>query len=299
MSESYGWMNRGYGKNHVKLLHVRRDGAVHTIHELEVNSELTLSTDKDFIEGDNSDIIATDSQKNTIYLLAKKHGITSPETFALQLCEHYFNKYPHVIAVKIDVEEYPWRRTVVDGKAHNHSFVFSPEVTHTCTATQKRGEAVVLTTGMEGLRVLKTTQSAFVNFVKDEYRSLPDMDDRVFSTVVTANWTYSSVENIDFGLIWQRILKIVWDKFAGPADIGIFSPSVQHTLYIVQEAVLNEIPKVANIEITMPNKHYFSIDLSKFPKVGCEHNNEVFLPVDKPSGNITAKLGRVDLQSKL
>lgn len=299
MNKSYGWVHKGYGKNNVKLLHVRRDGPQHTIHEFEVGSQLTLSTDKDYIHGDNSDIIATDSQKNTIYLLAKKNGITSPELFALQLCEHYFNKYPHVTEVKIDVEKYPWRRFVVDGKAHNHAFLFSPEVTHMCTAIQKRGELPILTTGMEGFRVLKTTQSAFVNFVSDEYRSLPDMADRVFSTTISANWTYSSVEDTDFGLIWQRILKIICDKFAGPAEVGIYSPSVQNTAYITQEAVLNEIPKVVNMEITMPNKHYFSIDLSKFPGVGCENNNEVFLPVDKPSGNITSKLGRVDIQSKL
>lgn len=299
MNKSYGWIQRGYGKNNVKLLHVRRDGPQHSIHEFEVGSQLTLSTDKDYILGDNSDIIATDSQKNTIYLLAKKYGINSPEKFALQLCEHYFNQYPHVAEVKIDVEKYPWRRMVVDGKAHNHAFLFSPEVTHMCTAIQKRGEAAILTTKMEGLRVLKTTQSAFVNFLSDEYRSLPDMSDRVFSTIISANWTYNSTEGTDFGLIWQRILKIIWDKFAGPSDVGIYSPSVQNTVYITQEAVLNDIPEVVNMEITMPNKHYFSIDLSKFPGVGCDKNDEVFLPVDKPAGNITAKLGRLDIQSKL
>lgn len=30
------------------------------------------------------------------------------------------------------------------------------------------------------MRVLKTTQSSFENFISDEYRSLPDTADRVF-----------------------------------------------------------------------------------------------------------------------
>lgn len=34
--------------------------------------------------------------------------------------------------------------------------------------------------GLRELRVLKTTRSSFVDFVDDEYRSLPDMEDRLF-----------------------------------------------------------------------------------------------------------------------
>lgn len=34
--------------------------------------------------------------------------------------------------------------------------------------------------GLKNLRVLKTTRSSFVDFVDDEYRSLPDMEDRLF-----------------------------------------------------------------------------------------------------------------------
>lgn len=53
--------------------------------------------------------------------------------------------------------------------------------------------------------------------------------------------------------------------------------------------------QVSQVKVTMPNKHYFNIDLSKFQNVGTKVNNEVFLPVDKPSGTITGTLGRKDL----
>lgn len=49
----------------------------------------------------------------------------------------------------------------------------------------------------------------------------------------------------------------------------------------------------------MPNKHYYAVDLSKFEGMENVENNEVFLPVDKPSGNITSTLGRADIKSKL
>lgn len=65
----------GYGKNYVKLLYLRRDGDIHFVKELEVSTELTLNNVKDYTHGDNSDIIATDSQKNTVYVMAKQHGV--------------------------------------------------------------------------------------------------------------------------------------------------------------------------------------------------------------------------------
>ena len=69
------FVDRCYGKNYVRLLHVKRQGNWHQLKELEVNTSLTLETTKDYIAGDNSDIIATDSQKNTVYILAKQHGV--------------------------------------------------------------------------------------------------------------------------------------------------------------------------------------------------------------------------------
>ena len=66
----------GYGKNFVKLLQLRQEGKVHYVKEMEVSTQLTLNNTKDYLQGDNSDIIATDSQKNTVYVLAKQHGVS-------------------------------------------------------------------------------------------------------------------------------------------------------------------------------------------------------------------------------
>ena len=136
---SYSIVDDAYGKNNVKLLHVKRVGLVHTIQELEVNTELTLATHKDYVHGDNSDIVATDSQKNTVYLLAKKHGVTCPEQFAIVLCRHFLDTYDHVLKVKVHIEQYPWQRINADGKEHNHAFVFTPVATRFATASMKRG----------------------------------------------------------------------------------------------------------------------------------------------------------------
>lgn len=93
--------------------------------------------------GDNSDIIATDSQKNTVYLLAKKYGIKSPEDFAITLTKHFLSKYRHVKEAHVHVQEYPWDRIRyqnADNKTgqHNHAFVFTPVAIRYCDVIHQR-----------------------------------------------------------------------------------------------------------------------------------------------------------------
>lgn len=63
-------------------------------------------------------------------------------------------------------------------------------------------EKPLVMSGIRELRVLKTTQSAFTNFYNDEYRTLPDADDRILSTVVRCDWWYSSTDNVNFDKAW-------------------------------------------------------------------------------------------------
>ncbi|GLV42504.1 Urate oxidase [Carabus blaptoides fortunei] len=299
--EDYEFGNYGYGKNHVKLLYVNRDGTHHNIREYEVDTHLKLKTQYDYLHGNNRDIIATDSQKNTVYVLAKKHGVKTPEEFGILVCSHFLYLYEKVDEVSVKIEEYPWERLQADDRAHNHAFIYSPTATRFCTVTQKRNESPLIKGGLKDLRVLKTTQSAFTDFIQDGYRTLPDMNDRVFSTVVAAIWQFSTANGVDFDGAWNAVKNCILDKFAGPPETGIFSPSVQNTLYLAEKMVLDKVKQICRIEMTMPNKHYFSVDMSKFPKSVLEdnENKEVYLPVDKPSGIIYAELLRKDITAKL
>uniref|UniRef100_A0A1Y1N0J3 Uricase n=1 Tax=Photinus pyralis TaxID=7054 RepID=A0A1Y1N0J3_PHOPY len=130
--ENYEFGKYGYGKNHVKLLHVFREGPLHTIREFEVDTHLKLTTQKDYLDGNNQDIIATDTQKNTVYVLAKKHGIKTPEEFGLLICSHFLYMYRHVEEVEVNLEEYPWERLQADGQEHNHAFLFFSQCDQIC-----------------------------------------------------------------------------------------------------------------------------------------------------------------------
>jgi len=284
-----------YGKSGVRLLHLAKHGAHHVINELEVATQLTLNSEKDFNIGDNGDIIATDTQKNTVYILAKQGGISTPEEFSLRLANHFISKYPWVVTAKIQMKQFPWRRIIDSaGKEHNHAFVSSPTDVRICSVVLDRGSPPVLSAGIRDLQVIKTTQSAFTGFVNDEFRSLPDFADRIFSTVVSADWTYNAGTNLDYDAAYDKVKAIVLDVFAGPADKGIFSPSVQHSQNQTQKMILKEIPEIADVSILMPNIHYFPYDFTKFPIPGIQGpaSGQVLYPVDKPSGTIQSTLAR-------
>lgn len=146
---------------------------------------------------------------------------------------------------------------------------------------------------MKKLHVLKTTQSSFVNFVDDEYRTLPDQKDRIFSTEVDCSWEYRKIPDIDYDKAFELVKHCILKNFAGDLDMGTPSPSVQNTLYTAEKEALENVSAINWIEMTMPNKHYVNFDFSKLKGLeGSNDDETVYLPLEKPSGVIYGKLDR-------
>eukprot|EP00126_Sphaerothecum_destruens_P012389 Sdes_comp21245_c0_seq1m19897 len=184
---------RRYGKSSVRLVTVTKQGEKHFFREFRVQCLLTLSSVIDFTEGDNRDIVATDSVKNTIYILAQRFGVTTIEKFSVALGEHFLKTYSQVIKVDIEIEEIPWQRAQIDRIPHNHVFLGLQDCIRTCSFVQEKGreKAAVLKSGFKDFKILKTTQTGFTGFVRDEYTTLPEATDRLFRTSVTANYEWT------------------------------------------------------------------------------------------------------------
>ncbi|XP_047442302.1 uricase [Mugil cephalus] len=282
------FVRTGYGKNLVKVLVIRRQGSHHYIIELKADVELTLKSRKDYLTGDNSDIIPTDTIKNSVHALAKIKGVRTIEQFSLDICHHFLTSFNHVLRAKVSMEEAPWRRVEKNGVQHAHAFIFSPEAWRFCDVEQHLNGTPVIHSGVKDMKVLKTTQSGFEGFLRDRFTTLQETKDRCFCTSVYARWLYNT-QHVDFDAAWKRVKDTIIEKFAGPYDHGEFSPSVQKTLYETQVLVLDRISQVDEIEIVMPNQHYFTIDMTK---MGLVNKDEVLLPLDSPSGNITGTVRR-------
>jgi urate oxidase len=271
-----------YGKSRVRLLQVSRHGDRHDLRDLTVAIQFEGDYDESYTKGDNSGVLPTDTMKNTVYALAGRGPVGEPETFGLALCRHFLDSNPRLARVRAELTEHPWGRIANGERDHGQAFVRRGPDTRSAAVTSDRQSAVV-EAGVTDLVVLKSSGSAFSGFVRDEYTTLPETRDRIMATSLTATWRYRNVD-LSFAPAWRAVRGTLLETFAAHE-----SESVQHTMYAMGQAVLDNCGEVASIHLVMPNRHHLPVDLTPF---GLENRNEVFVPTEEPHGLIEATLVR-------
>jgi urate oxidase len=219
--------------------------------------------------------------KNTVYAHAARAALDEPEPFGLRLAEHFLEHNPRLHRVTIELTEHLWGRIAADGRLHDHAFLREGPENRTAQLRVDRQEAQVRA-GLSGLIMLKSAQSAFSGFPRDEYTTLPETRDRILATSLTASWRYDA--GTAYGPAWQVVRRTLLQAFAEHD-----SESVQHTLHAMGRAVLESVPDVADIHLVMPNRHHLPVDLTHF---GLENRNEVFVATEEPYGLIQATVRR-------
>lgn len=267
-----------YGKSRVRLLRVTRQEGRHDIKELTLAIRFEGDFDAAHTRGDNRKILPTDTMKNTVYALARQHSIEAVELFCLHLIEHFLMYNPQVSRVNIEAAEERWVRLPLGGKPHPSVFTRAGEEKRTAILSGTRKETTVRA-GIEGLVVIKTSKSAFENFLKDPFTTLKDDDNRILATELRANWLYAG-DDVEFGSIWHGIREMLLETFAEHD-----SKSLQHTLYAMGEAVLNNFSNIREIHFSLPNKHFNLVDLAP---LGMDNPGYIYLPTDEPHGLIEA-----------
>ena len=269
-----------YGKAENRLVTVSRNGSVHTIKDLTVSTSLRGDLADTHLTGDNAKVLATDTQKNTVYAFAKQAPVGEIEDFALRLGRHFVGTQEAISGARVLIDEHSWDR--IDG--HDHAFVQGSNEKRTTAVTIEGGQAWVVS-GVRDLVVLKSTGSEFHGYPKDPYTTLKETNDRILATSVTARWRYAGTD-VDWAKSFAEIRSIMLKTFADKHSL-----SLQQTLYAMGEAVLQTRPEVAEVRLSMPNKHHFLVDLSAF---GLENDNEVFYAADRPYGLIEGSILRDD-----
>lgn len=271
-----------YGKNAVNLSRIIRHADHHEFRQVSVSVQLQGDFDRAHTQGDNALILPTDTQKNTVYVLAKEHFTSTIEAFGLTLAGHFLTNNPPVSKVRIELTEHGWQRMAFDGRPHPHAFTGSGPEKRRAIVEQTAAGAQVWA-GLQDLLLLKTTDSGFENYIQDQYTVLPPTADRILATKCEATWRYDTAE-LDFEAAYQRIRTRLLRTFSEHK-----SRSVQHTLYAIGEDILAENSEVVEISLIMPNKHHIPFNLEQF---GLDNKNEVFIATDEPFGYITGTIGR-------
>lgn len=272
-----------YGKSRVRLVQVKRHHDRNDFREWTVQVLLEGDFASCFEDGDNSKTLPTDTMKNTVYSLARSSSAGCMEDFSKELVDFLLNRNPQVSRAEASVSEKPWERLQTRGKPHSTAFVQSSGECQITKVARVQGGAFSVSSGLENLVIMKTAGSAFEGYIKDSLTTLPESSDRLFGTAVRATWSYLA-SDLAFAPLRTKIREMLLTVFADHE-----SKSVQHTLYAMADCVLETVPEVDEITLTMPNKHCLLVDLSRF---GQDNPNEIFVPIDEPHGYIEARIRR-------
>ena len=270
--------DNNYGKAETRLVRVRRDSAEHELTDLNVSVALAGDLAAVHESGDNANVLPTDTQKNTVYAFARSHGVDQIEDFGLLLARHFVDTQPSISVARVSIEEYGWRRL------GPHSFARTGEGIRTATVTYD-GQTAWVVSGVTDLVLLNSTDSEFHGFIRDRYTTLSQARDRILATAVNASWRHACAEGD-----WQASYEECRDDLVR-AFVGTYSLSLQQTLHAMGRAVLYGRDDLAEVRLSLPNKHHFLVDLEPF---GLDNPGEVFFAADRPYGLIEGTMSRDD-----
>ena len=282
-----------FGKAEVRLVRIDRSQPRFALPvDLTITSHLSGDLDAVHLDGDNEGVLTTDAQKNTMYAFARDAPIRSTADFGLRLARHFVETVDSVSRAQVEILRHPWERIAVGGTPAAHSFTRAGGATLVTKVTYEAGRAWVIS-GLQDLVVMNATGSEFKGYLKDPYTTLEETDDRILATEVRALWRYPDFEcgdaqagPVDWEKSAEECQRLLLDAFA-----GTYSKSLQQTLYAMGARVLQERPEVAEIRLSMPNKHHYLVDLSRF---GRDNPGLVFLAGDRPYGLIEGTVARAD-----
>lgn len=278
-------VHNSYGKARVRLLFVDRSDPVHRIRDLSVTTTLSGAFGAAYTDGDNSAVLTTDAMKNTVLALARDEiaGRTL-EHYATVLGGRFLDVVPAATEATVRVEEADWRRSTLGGAEHPHAFETGGPERFVAEVAVRRDGGLDRAGGIVGLRLLKTTGSAFSGFLREDYSTMADIVDRVFAPVIDLRWDWSADETAT-DRVRAQVRTTVVEEFAGHDD----SASAQHSSYVVCAALLAAYPGIDSLRIDWPGRLHHLVDLTPF---GRDNPGMVYVPSDETPGFVTAQVSR-------
>jgi len=268
-----------YGKSAIRVMKLTKHEEWHEIKEVDVCSLFEGEFEEAHTKGDNSNVLPTDTQKNTVFALAKDHPLNTIEDFGLHLAKHFLDQNPQIHKVRVELSQKQWAQILDNGKPHPKAYQIAGNEKWN-SIIEMTADKTTVQSGISDLLILKTTDSGFSNFKRDALTTLKDTEDRIFATNLAATWDYNGTD-LDFASLRKSIQSTLLSAFANHKSL-----SVQHTLYEMGKQVLDSVEPVQKIDLDMPNKHHLLVNLEPF---NLTNENVVS---DEPYGVIKGTLER-------
>jgi urate oxidase len=205
-----------------------------------------------YTEGDNREVVATDTMKNFVYATAADFDGRSLEAYVAFLGRRLLETYPQMERIRVTAHEVPL------DQAHDGSDVVF-RLTRGDVATshadfERSAKEITMTdvrSGLEGLRLLKTTGSSFADFARDRYTSLPDLVDRPLTIRMDVHWRYGEPRDATDGkghVPAEHMRRAIEKSFH---DLN--SRSIQHLVHVIGKTLLSSFPSLSEVEFAAEN----------------------------------------------
>ena len=238
---------------------------------------------KTYTHGDNTGLIATDSMKNFIQRETMNFDGSHLEEYCRFLGAKFLAKYAQVEGLQISASDISY--AAVDG---NVAFVPSGPDTSYARLEIDRTGIIEAVSGVRGFKLLRLGGSAFRGFVRDEYTTLPDLNNRPLHMWLDLEWDYvTSDAAFAGGGVTARARQIVRDVFS-----TFESGSIQQVIYAIGTKVLAEITAISEVRLEANNRTWDTI---------AERGDElgVYTDARPPYGCLGLTLKRGDLRTKI
>jgi urate oxidase len=205
-----------------------------------------------YTEGDNREVVATDTMKNFVYATAADFAGGSLEAYVDFLGRRLLGTYPQMERIRVTAHEVP-----LDEAYGGSDVVFRltrGDVAMSHADFERTTGDVAVTdarSGLEGLRLLKTTGSSFAHFARDRYTSLPELTDRPLTIRMDAHWRYGDVRDATEGRghvpadDMRRAIEVTFHQFD--------SRSIQHLVHHMGTGLLRDFPALSEVEFAVEN----------------------------------------------
>jgi urate oxidase len=237
-----------YGKLEVPVHLVRGDRLLACDVSMEVLGQGFLPA---YTEGDNSAVVATDTMKNVILRRAHEYEGTTLEGLLDELGRGFLSTYPAMEGLRLWAAEQPF--LAAGGRVFRR--VEGDHAVAELELSQRDGalELVAARSGQVGLRLLKTTGSAFTRFARDEDTTLPERLDRPLLIHLDVHWRYADPaaalgsDHVAPGEVLAYLLEL---------HDGFVSESIQQLVHELGQRMLDRWPVLAEVSFRAENHTY-------------------------------------------
>ena len=203
-----------------------------------------------YLTGDNSGLIATDSMKNFVQRETMNFEGNDLESFCRFLADKFLRKYEQVEGLQVSADEIPYT-------AIGRALAFAPSGPERAFARVELGRSglIEVASGLKGFKLLRLAGSAFKGFVRDEYTTLPDLNNRPLHMWLDLEWTYATPEAaFTRGVVTARVRQIIREVFT-----SFESGSIQQLIHQMARKLLAEIAQIDEVHLEANNRTWDTI----------------------------------------